>query len=249
MVDSRIQLLPLALIACSEYALNQGKAHETPVSADTGPAWETDEGSAGDGPCVDGDGDRDDDGLLDAEDPFPDDIVVADLHVDFDDFAVGTAVADQFEDLGLHLEGGGAPGEGYDSNVVETGPTCTSAILLTSPNVLCTWVDAGFNFAGDPGLAGWVDDPVDAVTVRLYNAGMAFAATVENERDQATLLAYDAGGNLLGEQTAVADTSAGEEYVDLLVMGAEATSFALYSGDFDAIDDLHLYQLEPSPCD
>jgi hypothetical protein len=258
-------LLLSLLPACSEYALSNGNLPSK--ATDSGDAFDPsgegrdgepgsadpdddDDGGGGvpglvDDACSDDPDDRDGDGIPDAEDPFPDHIVTADLHADFDGFRPGTRVLEQYAGVGVHFVGNGSPGEGYDSNVVMEGGDCTTATLDSSPNVLCTWVDDGFNFSGDPGLAGYIDTPADAVTVRLYNAGFAFAEAVGGERDQATLRTYDASGVLLGEHTAIADTSAGEESVELMVMGAGAVSFELYTGDFDAIDDLHLLQLEP----
>ncbi|HJN78242.1 MAG TPA: hypothetical protein QGF58_30295 [Myxococcota bacterium] len=202
----------------------------------------------GDGLCDGSDPDRDGDGIDDADDPFPEHIVVDDVHVGFDGLAVGTRVLEQYADLGVHLLGGGAPGEGYDTNVVERGATCTTAVLSSSPNVLCTYVAEGFNHAGEPGFAGWLDERADAIIVRLYNAGLSYAATNGADRDQATLVTYDVDGTELGTHTALADTDSGEEYLDLVVMGEDALSFELFTGDFDAVDDLYVFRLDQPEC-
>jgi len=201
-----------------------------------------------DGLCDDEDDDRDGDGAPDDTDRYPDLVTLDDAHVDFDDLAAGTRILEQYADLGVHFEGEGAPGQGYDTNVVQPGSACTQAVLETSPNVLCTYVNDGFNHSGEPGLSGWLDSPADAVTVRMYNAGHAYAAANGADRDQAELVTYDAAGVEIGRHLAVADTDAGDEYVDLVVLGEGAMSFALFTGDFDAVDDLHVLRLEAPAC-
>ncbi|MFZ5477847.1 MAG: hypothetical protein ACOZNI_13820, partial [Myxococcota bacterium] len=193
-------------------------------------------------------GDRDGDGIADADDPWPDHVVVDDVHLDFDDLSVGDRVQDQYASLGVHIAGAGSPGDGYDSNVVERAGVCTSAVVETMPNVLCTYVNEGFNFEGDPGLAGSLDTPADAVTVRLYNAGIPLAESSGNERDMAILKTYDASGNELGTHSEIADVNDGHEYVDLQVMGDATMSFSLWTGDFDAVDDVHVLRLAPPEC-
>ena len=206
--------------------------------------------SDGDGLCDGVDDDRDGDGIANTSDDFPDHLVIDDAHVDFDSLAVGTRVAEQYAStLGIHFLGGGDPGEGYDSNVVNAEDDCTLAVVQTSPNVLCTYVNDGFNTSGDPGIAGWLDQPADAVRIRLYNAGLAYAVTNGRDADTATLYTYDSAGNALGTDTAMADTDVGEEYVDLQVLGADAMRFDLYTGDFDAIDDLHVFRLAEPSCE
>ncbi len=201
-----------------------------------------------DGVCDDVDPDRDGDGIDNGDDEFPDHVVLDEAWVDFDELVVGARVQDQYADLGVHFVGEGSPGEGYDTNVVQEGPTCTTAVLETSPNVLCTWVNEGFNHSGEPGLAGYVDEPADVVMVRMYTAGMAYTQTNGEDRDQATLITYDASGAEIGTHTAIADTSTGVEYVDLQVLGSDATSFDIYTGDFDALDDLRVLRLEEPVC-
>lgn len=201
-----------------------------------------------DGVCDDMDPDRDGDGIDNGDDAWPDHLVLDEAWVDFDELTVGARVQDQYADLGIYFTGAGDPGEGYDSNIVQRGPSCTSAVLATSPNVLCTWVNDGFNHSGDPGLAGWVETPADVVMVRMYTAGMDYAATNGADRDQATLTTYDANGTLLGTHTAIADTDSGVDWVDLQVLGLEATSFEIHTGDFDALDDLRVLRLEAPAC-
>ena len=198
--------------------------------------------------CDDVDPDRDGDGIDDSVDEWPEHIVVDEEWVDFDELVVGARVQEQYADLGVHFVGAGSPGEGYDTNVVQAGPTCTTAVLATSPNVLCTWVNDGFNHSGEPGLAGWVDTPADAVMVRMYTAGMDYAATNGADRDQATLTTYDADGVQLGTHTAIADTDSGQDWVDLQVLGIDAMSFEIHTGDFDALDDLRVLRLEEPVC-
>lgn len=159
-------------------------------------------------------------------------------HIGFDELAVGTRVGEQYADLGVHILGGGAPGEGLDTHVVERGGVCTSATLDSSPNVLCTYVNDGFNHAGEPGFAGWLDEPAEGISVRVYNAGLASAASDGADNDQATLVVLDEAGEELGRETAVARTDSGEEYVDLVVDEPGAAAFELFTGDFDAVDDL-----------
>ncbi|MCK6530279.1 hypothetical protein L6R50_22900 [Myxococcota bacterium] len=205
--------------------------------------------SDGDGDCDDVDADRDGDGIANDADAFPDHIVLDDAHVGFDEFVPGTRILDQYAGLGIHFTGAGSAGQGYDTNVVQLGPTCTQAVLDSPDNVLCTYVNDGFNFDGEPGLAGWLDQEADAVTVRMYTAGMAYAETNGHDQDQATLVTYDASGAEIGRHTARADTSTGLDYVDLLVLGPGASSFALYTGDFDAADDLHVLRLAAPECE
>jgi hypothetical protein len=198
--------------------------------------------------CDADDADRDGDGLANDVDLFPDHVIVDDAHVDFDELTVGTRVQEQYADLGVHFIGAGNPGEGYDSNVIQQGPTCTTAVLSSSPNVLCTYVNDGFNNAGDPGLSGWLDTEADAVTVRMYTAGMAYSETHGQDRDQATLITYNHEGQQIGTHTAMADTDDGIDYVDLVVLGPGAMAFDLFTGDFDALDDLHVLRLEEPVC-
>ena len=61
-------------------------------------------------------------------------------------------------------------------------------------------------------------------------------------------MTYDAQGQELGQQTVTADTNAGVESIVVEVMGGEARSFALYTGDFDAVDDLRVLRLEDPAC-
>lgn len=205
-----------------------------------------------DGLCDDVDPDVDGDGLPNAEDEFPTRIVTDDVLVDFDDLAPGTRVTEQYADLGVHLEGAGAPGEGGDSNVVVLGSEHTTAPLLTPSQLLSTWVNEGFNYgadgSGEPGLSGWLDEAAHVVQLRLYTAGAEYAADAGGEIDQGTLVTYDAQGQELGQQTVTADTNAGVESIVVEVMGGEARSFALYTGDFDAVDDLRVLRLEDPAC-
>jgi len=199
--------------------------------------------------CDDVDTDRDGDGIANGDDLFPDHLIVDDAHVDFDELAVGTRVQEQYAGLGVHFVGAGSPGQGYDTNVVQSGPTCTTAVLSTSPNVLCTYVNDGFNNSGDPALSGWLDAEADAVTVRMYTAGMSYSRTNGSDRDQATLITYNHDGKQIGTHTAMADTDTGVDYVDLVVLGPGAMAFDLYTGDFDALDDLHVLRLEEPVCE
>jgi len=202
----------------------------------------------GDGLCDLDDPDLDGDGLPNADDEYPELVVVDDVEVGFDDVEVGTRIIDQYADLGVYFEGAGDPGEGGDSNVVQWGSDHTSATLSSPDKVLSTWVNSGFNHSGEPGLSGVLDRPADVVSLRMYTAGAAYTAEAGGEVDQATLTTYDADGNEVGRHTASADTTAGVESVVLEVMGDEVMSFALHTGDFDAIDDLRVLRLEEPAC-
>jgi len=201
-----------------------------------------------DGLCDLDDPDVDGDGLANAEDPDPELIVVEEISVGFDDLDVGTRVTDHYAELGVYLEGAGEPGEGGDSNVVQWGADHTTATLWSPDKVLGTWVEDGFNHSGEPGLSGFLDGPAELISVRMYTAGAAASTEAGGEADQATLTAYDAEGNEVGSHTATADTDEGIESVVLEVMAEEATSFALHTGDFDAIDDLRILRLEEPAC-
>ena len=203
----------------------------------------------GDAICDEVDDDLDGDGIPNDDDPFPEHLTIDDEHVGFDELVAGTRVEEQYADLGVHFVGTGSPGAGWDTNVVQAGTTCTEAELSSSPNVLCTYVDDGFNHGGDPGLEGWLDEEADAVMVRMYTAGLAYAATNGADRDEATLVTFDVDGVELGRHTAMADTDSGVDYVDLQVLGPGAMSFELYTGDFDAVDDLHVLRLAEPTCE
>ncbi len=202
-----------------------------------------------DGTCDAVDDDRDGDGTPNDQDLLPDHLIIDDVHVDFDEHPVGTRIQEQYSHLGVHFVGAGDPGEGYDTNVIQRGPTCTTAVLVSSPNVLCTYVNDGFNHSGTPGLSGYLDREADAVTVRMYTAGMAYTRTNGQDKDQATLITYNDAGKQIGTHTAVADTNTGVDYVDLVVLGPGAMAFDLFTGDFDALDDLHVLRVEEPECE
>ena len=198
--------------------------------------------------CDEIDDDIDGDGILNDDDPWPRHHVIDDIHIDFDDLSAGTRVSEQYADEGVHFSGSGSPGEGYDSNVISAAADATTATVDTLPNVLITYVNNGFNYSGDPGLSGSLDEPADVIRLRLYNAGIPFAKTVDGEIDQGELEAYDADGQLIGTHAAIASTDDGEEYVDLEIVGSELVRFDLFTGDFDAVDDLRILRLEEPVC-
>lgn len=202
----------------------------------------------GDGACDDDDPDIDGDGIANDADPFPSAWIADEVNIDFDDLDPGDLVAEQYAGNGVHFEGGGAPGEGYDSNVVAKAAAATSAVVATSPNVLLTYVNAGFNHEGAPGLAGWLDMPADVFRIRLYNAGLIYAADAGGESDQGTLVGYDDSGAEVSRDTLQCTTDDGDEYVDLEVLGSPMTSFEVYTGDFDAVDDLAMLWLWTPEC-
>jgi hypothetical protein len=201
-----------------------------------------------DGICDDDDSDRDGDGIEDTVDEFPDYHVIDDVLIDFDDLSPGTRVTDQYSSLGITLEGSGAPGEGGDSNVVAAGSEHTTAPLHTPSNVLSTWVNDGFNYDGAPGLSGWLDSAAHVVTMRLYTAGIEYAEASGGEQDQGTITSLDASGETIGSSTVSVDTNAGIESSEIEIMGGEIRGFELYTGDFDALDDLRILRLEAPEC-
>ena len=182
--------------------------------------------------------------LRDADDVVAEDsapgLSLGDVFIDFDDLPTGTTVGEHYAAEGVHLLGGGAPGEALDTSVVGRGGDCTQAELRTEPNVLCAHVNEGFNHAGDPGFAGWLDEPAEAVTIRVYNGGL----TGDADTDQATLTVYGADG-ALGSHVGRAETARGQEWVDLVVEAAGITRFEVLTGDFDAVDDLGIWRDGP----
>ena len=163
---------------------------------------------------------------------------IGDALIDFDDLEPGTLVGDSYAALGVHIRGGGAPGEAFDTNTAERGTACTAAELASWPNVVCAHVNEGFNHAGDPGFAGWLDEEARAVSLRVYNGGL----TGDADTDQATLTVFDASGGVLGQHVGRANTSLGQEWVDLVVEAEGIASFQVLTGDFDAVDDLGIWR-------
>jgi hypothetical protein len=201
-----------------------------------------------DGICDDVDTDRDGDGISNDVDEYPDHHVIENVLIDFDDLAPGTRVTDQYSYLGITLEGSGAPGEGGDSNVVGLGSDHTTASLHTPSNVLATWVNDGFNHDGSPGLSGTLDIAAQVVTLRFYTAGIEYAEAAGGEQDSGTLYTYAADGTLVGSSTTSVDTNAGIESEVVEVLGGAIREFDLYTGDFDALDDLRILRLEAPEC-
>ena len=159
------------------------------------------------------------------------------LLLSFDELAVGTWLAEQYASEGVQFIGSGDPGEGFDTTVITDGADCTTAALSSGPNLLCAHVNDGFNHSGDPGLAGIINVPAESVSVRMYNAGLSSGA---DDSDQATLVVYDIDGIELGSHTDTASTSLGEEWVTLRVDTPGVSSFAVFTGDFEAVDDVQI---------
>ena len=200
-----------------------------------------------DGTCDVEDADRDGDGILDSIDRFPDLPDRDRVTIDFDDLTAGAEIS-QLEFDGLSFDGGGSPGEGLDTSVVAVGSDCTGAELQSSPNLLCAWVNEGFNHSGDPGLRGTLHQPADAIAVRLYNAGVAWTSDGDSDTDQATLTGLDEAGAELDAHTDTASTGSGEEWVDLHVHGPDLAAFTLHTGDFEAVDDVSLHWFDEAAC-
>lgn len=169
------------------------------------------------GGCDDADGDGDCDGSR--------------VVLDFDELASGTRVSEQYADRGIHVAGGGSPGQGYDTDVAVLAEDCMGSDVLSSPNVLCAWSNDGFNLEGSPGFAAWLDVPAEALSVRVYSGGGA------GERDLATMQARDADGALVDEDEIVIDADAGDP-TGVLTVSGDIAEVALYTGDSEAVDDL-----------